>query len=1190
MEQSFADVPNPQDSQQSQNKSKSQVSPTEETMILAKKKENSLVSGDSNETINEGSTTPSPNITINTKSQTEDPDATINLIDPNKTIDTDFSPFVFAETRVQELPKLPKKSEDSQQKIGPYTLQELLGTGGMGKVYKAYHPQLDRIVAIKMMLNHAKLDSRERARFLSEAQLAAKLQHPNIVSIHDVGTEQGVDYIVMDYIQGISLEDYIKNQKPNPRRSLEIMVEIALAMEYAHQKGIVHRDLKPANLLMDSANHPIITDFGLAKNIATTSHLTQSGETLGTPKYMAPEQALGYQDMIAPCTDVYALGAILYEMLTGKQAVPGDSPAAVIYNVIYQDVLPPSKHNPKLARELDIICLKALAKEQNQRYASAAVFAEDIRRFLNGEIILARRPTLTYYTWRFLKKYKITCCLVTFLLCILAGVLYWSNYIQEEQQEQIRQQRERTIQKYWENIQKQKESALFQKADGFVQEFLSVRKHSKSKDPVKNTSQNLKKTIPAKQGLNVEIKSMVESQIEVAENLEKLYEITQDNKLKNDIAEIKLCIGILAWIGRDYLLSQISLEHYARLGYSTEAQKLLQEIRNQMQEEEQEIQRQIAESLKEADVLFKKANQIRQNELANVQKFSKNQPEIKEVHKEILLAYMDASALLEQVLILDSNHEEAAKKLYEIYKQIGILGLDVGNDLLGWMAFKGCEKLFAGPESQLFLIEIEQRQQNRKNKDLARIEEIMQNCIKITFQYGMAEEYANEITKMETNNTIPIMLSYLQQSKESNQKNMAIKVLGKMGYSKTIFQEKDVVEWLMIALEQADANSDFDQMEECIWALGRIKDMRAAELVQRIRIKVSQHQKNVAFLKKIELPASWLALPNPIQENKVEIFYKQGDDYYQKNNFEQAIAQYSQAIKKDAKHTPSYSRRGQAYCKIGQYAKAIADLNEAIKQNSNDVAAYFFRATSHYNLKNYDKALLDYNKASEMGFSSDAALYNNRGVIRFYQNDMLGALDDYNRALQLDPKRADTYIARALIYKRQGKKDLSLQDINQAIELHPDFARAYYERAKIYRENNLAQSLSDYGKSIELDPKMFSAYLERGDIYLMSQNIVGALNDFNQALLLNPKDAQAHYLRGTIYFQQAKYSQAIEDFSATIQINPKYADAYKYRGLIYARLQQHNKAVLDVQKYLQLIQDDPDIPQLQNYLKQYGSK
>jgi ABC-type amino acid transport substrate-binding protein len=276
------------------------------------------------------------------------------------------------------------------RRFGDYELLEELGRGGMGVVYRAWQVSLKRTVALKMVLAGPHAGAAELARFRVEAEAVARLQHPNIVHIYEIGAHDGAPCFSLEYVDGGSLAQKLAG-KPLSGRDAAVLTEtLARAMHHAHQRGVVHRDLKPANVLLTADGTPKITDFGLAKRLEGDAGQTASGAVMGTPSYMAPEQAQGKVRAIGPPADVYALGAILYECLTGRPPFRAANPLDTVLLVMSAEPVPPSRLQPRVHRDLETICLKCLQKEPRQRYESALALAEDLRRFLDGEAILAR--------------------------------------------------------------------------------------------------------------------------------------------------------------------------------------------------------------------------------------------------------------------------------------------------------------------------------------------------------------------------------------------------------------------------------------------------------------------------------------------------------------------------------------------------------------------------------------------------------------------------------------------------------------------------------------------------------------------------------------------------------------------------------------------------------------------------------
>jgi serine/threonine protein kinase len=280
--------------------------------------------------------------------------------------------------------------------LGEFELLDELGRGGMGVVYRARQRNLNREVAVKLILHGAQASEGDKARFRAEVAAAARLEHPNIVPIYEVGEADGWQFFGMKLIDGDTLASRIANGPVTEQVAVDWVLKIARAIEYAHQRGVIHRDLKPANVLVDRAGVPHVTDFGLAKYAtAGAVSLTHSGTILGTPAYMAPEQAAGNRGKVGPQSDVYSLGAILYSLLTGRAPFQGASPVDTVLMVLEQDPLSPRLLNRRISRDLEMIVLKCLQKPSELRYLSAGALADDLQAYHDGETIVARSGRFT---------------------------------------------------------------------------------------------------------------------------------------------------------------------------------------------------------------------------------------------------------------------------------------------------------------------------------------------------------------------------------------------------------------------------------------------------------------------------------------------------------------------------------------------------------------------------------------------------------------------------------------------------------------------------------------------------------------------------------------------------------------------------------------------------------------------------
>jgi hypothetical protein len=338
------------------------------------------------------------------------------------------------------IPPGPEASLDAAAAPGPvvpgYEVLGELGRGGMGVVYRARHLKLNRVVALKMVLAGGHAGPDDLTRFLGEAEAVAALQHPHIVQLYEFGQHDGLPFFTLEFVPGGSLTDKLSETTLTPKEAARLVEQLAHGVHYAHGKGIVHRDLKPGNVLLAEDGTPKVTDFGLAKRLEVGTGLTASGAIMGTPTYMAPEQAGGHGKRVGPLADVYALGAILYECLTGRPPFKAATALDTILQVVSEEPASVRQLQPGAPADLETICHRCLQKEPGKRYASAEELAEDLRRFQAGEPIRARPVSAWERTWKWVRRRPAEAGLVgAVVLVVLVGLAGAGVYVRYKDQQ-----------------------------------------------------------------------------------------------------------------------------------------------------------------------------------------------------------------------------------------------------------------------------------------------------------------------------------------------------------------------------------------------------------------------------------------------------------------------------------------------------------------------------------------------------------------------------------------------------------------------------------------------------------------------------------------------------------------------------------------------------------------------------------
>lgn len=503
------------------------------------------------------------------------------------------------------------------EEFGEYELLGEIARGGMGVVFKARQRKLKRIVALKMILAGNLADAEDIRRFYAEAEAAAALDHPNIVPVYEVGEYRGQHYFSMGYVEGQSLADKIADHPLSARDAAQMMKQVAESVEYAHQHGVIHRDLKPANVLLDGQGQPKITDFGLAKRTEAEAELTHTGQIMGTPSYMSPEQVSGDSRQVGPRSDVFAMGGMLYCLLTGRPPFQAPTLLDLLKQVKHQEPVSPRRLTSNLPVDLETICLKCLAKEPGRRYQSAKEFAEDLDRFLKGMPVVARPVSQAERVWRWCKRYPAVAGLIAaVILSLMAGATvstYYAIAANRRAQEALQQsaRAERNFERAEQN---------FQKAQAAVDQFFV------------QVSENTLLNQPGMQPLQHEL---LKQALEYYQAF--LAERGDDPDLQDELAVTQFRVGIITEIVQSPEAAIPSLEkardlQTALIKAHPDDPTLPQGLGDTLTALGRVYHR--TKSFRRAEEMFQKASEIRQ-------RVADNQPQNPEVQRELANAYMN---------------------------------------------------------------------------------------------------------------------------------------------------------------------------------------------------------------------------------------------------------------------------------------------------------------------------------------------------------------------------------------------------------------------------------------------------------------------------------------------------------------------------------------------------------------------
>ncbi|MBI5359898.1 MAG: tetratricopeptide repeat protein [Planctomycetes bacterium] len=1038
--------------------------------------------------------------------------------------------------------------KEFQKDFGRYLLMEKLGRGGMGAVYKAWDRNLNRVVAIKLLLGEPEEETRnpstdqaestaeEIRRFHREAQTAAKLHYPNIVQIYDVGIYNGKHYFAMEYINGLSLRNVIKdlhkiqeddivirNNSVDFRKSAHVPVklpfrrllillrEIGYGLHYAHQHNIIHRDVKPENILIaltedeegafqipdlftDKEFVCKIADFGLVRDIGSDSKLTMSGQLLGTPGYMSPEQARGESITLDSRTDTFSLGIVMYEIFTGRNPFQGKSIYHIMKYVLERDPVRPRKINRQIHPDIETIILKALEKDPLRRYESTKELSDDINRFLSHEPIHARPPSNFYKSKQLIVRHKEAALAFAIFILIIASVtvyfMHEAGQIREtvEYAQSLRDARRKTAQAHLAAAQELVDVALEARNHGdhelIAEKLEPARKiiwDSTREDPSFADAYCL-----------LGYTDMLQNNIELAfVNFNKALQKDEGNTLAH------------YYRGQLYFaLYTIGLDELA----SDEVeQKLSSKLAREYETRLKAVERFKANAL--ADFIGIKKNRLgsaRSAYCTGIVAYLENKPDaaIKELQRAIRTNPYYPEALLVLGVLYDRNGQ--VDMAIECFSRVLE---DNKSDIL---AYYNRANLYTGK--------------------------------------GMFEEAIADYKKIEYFNAAGYPVIFLK--------------IGEL------------------CLKSGDIKAAMDFFSKAIDKCAGYQKARAY-----------LHRGDI-FLQKgsfADAIADFAAAKKILPEYSA-IYHSLGLAHCGLGEYESAVVDYDNAIALAPYSVEAYINRGNAHKALEKYSKAREDYSYALGLNP-------YSVTAHYNLGGLLKDAGEYEGALKHLTASieiepdytDALLERGALYVRMGQYD--NALADYSMVISRNPEIEDAYFFSGEILFKQVKPAEAAVFFDKAMELNPHRGETYfYEGIIAYSRKEYDKVIEYLDKSIALEPENSEAFKFRGLAHYAQKNSEKALEDFDTSIRLNPFFEGTYYNRAIVYFYINEFAKALEGLNKAIELKNDYTDAVFLRGAVYARLNMPEAAYIDYKKTLELDPNHPYEGEIKKFIGEFEQK
>ncbi len=989
--------------------------------------------------------------------------------------------------------------------FGQYEMLSKVAQGSGGIVYKVRHKDLGQIYALKILQADQQKDQDRILRFIQEAKTTARLSHPHIIQVIDAGQQKQYYYLVMEFIEGKTLEDHIHEKIPFSE-GLKWIRQILSALSYAHQQGVIHRDIKPRNILITQQGDAKIGDFGLAQDKEFGQiEFNQISEVLGTPAYMSPEQAAGKISDLDQTSDIYSVGACLYQICTGHRPFESDSLPRLLYQIIVDEPAPPSRWNPTIPRDLERIILKAIAKEKEKRYPTDQAFTEDIERFLQGYPVYAYRASSVERFFKWSKRNPLFLRFALIFLIGAFGLFFFFEWRQSREYQQIREQALKEARKIVDQLKRADSISIETLLSALNQ--LNIALSFASQDRLLQQekwtiSQKLmhfaceKQQYQLAEYLTQEIKTL-----EILSNQEKkefsaTVESKKQQRLKEHLARLDF------WLDP---LKKGSLN-------SGERERAIFEISGMP---EQEIQDKILEIFGEGTRYF----------LENPDRSFPNE----DFYKAIV-----------QILGRMEN-PEIGPLLFSTLKQLN-------------EAIQGFDPALRSISKIQYLISLAQSVSHH------RVPGVALQLKKIRRQFGKNSFFSDgtELAYKTLAN-----LDGLHRIRATTLEELCQRGLAKMDQRDWVGAIEDYTEAIRQnpRFEEAWRGRASAEASRENWSAAISDATQALQLNPKQPVVYSNRGNCKEMLSDFKGAIDDLNQAILLDPQLDDAYGSRGLVYFQQENYVNALNDFNKSIELNPQDVNHYFDRGQLKQVLGDLLGALKDYDQALQMNPDYREALIQRSRIKEVLDDLSGALTDLDQALiQDPKSKEAYLY--RAGIKKSQGDSVGAIRDYQELIRFNLEKNKIPYYRALIKELQKDSLGAIQEYTQAIRLNPQETAYYNQRGLIYmRQSYWKEALQDFTQAIQKSTSQKGTYYSnRGHVHFDHGNFKDALEDYTQAIQWDPFDAEHYFYRAGIRYIFEDFTGALEDYYASLYYNHKTEAIYYLLGYTYSRLQQKSFA------------------------------